>query len=268
MKMKELFQVDRPMIGMVHLPPLPGSPMYDERKGLKYIQETVDTDVKTLIDAGFDALSFSNEGDRPYLSDVDKTTVAMMASIISRATEQVKVPFGLSVLADSAAALAIGDAVGASFARIFLSWVFAADWGLVNPDAGALLRQRRATYGTSMKILANISGHTVAIGGRNLKDIAAGAVKFGLADAVVLGGTTAGAPIDLQDIKDARAGSCGEPVLAGTGVSLTNMETYLPLVDGVIVGTSLKYDHDTFKPVNPEMAKAFIKKADEIRDKA
>lgn len=267
MKMKSVFNVDKPMIGMVHLPPLPGSPLYDETKGIKFIQETVNTDVKTLVDAGFDALSFSNEGDRPYLSDVDKTTVAMMSSVIARATEHVKIPFGLSVLADSSAAIAIGNATGANFVRIFLSWVFVGDWGIVDPCAGKLLRQKKASF-SNMKIIANISGHTTPLGGRSLKDIAAGAVKFGLADALCLGGTTAGAPIDFEDIKAARNGSCGEPVIAGTGVSVANMEQYLPLIDGVIIGTSLKYDKDTFKPVNPVAAKAFIKKANEIREKA
>ncbi|MFA7117792.1 MAG: BtpA/SgcQ family protein [Sphaerochaetaceae bacterium] len=265
MKMKEIFKVEKPMIGMVHLPALPGSPLYDETKGIKFIQETVNTDVKTLIDAGFDALSFSNEGDRPYLSNVDKSTVATMARVIALATEKVRIPFGLSVLADSDAAIAIGNAVGANFVRIFLSWVFVGDWGIVDPCAGALLRGKRNINGT-MKTIANISGHTAPLGNRSLKDIAAGAVKFGLADALCLGGTTAGAPIDIEDIKAARAGSCGEPVIAGTGVSINNMNTYLPIVDGVIVGTSLKYDKDTFKPVNPESAKAFIRKANEVRN--
>jgi len=266
MEMKEIFKTDKPMIGMVHLPPLPGSPLYDETKGIKFLEETVKNDVKTLVNAGFDALSFSNEGDRPYLSDVDKTTVATMASIMAKATEGIKIPYGLSVLADSEAAIAIGNAVGASFVRIFLSWVYVGDWGIINPCAGKLLRQKRNSF-ANMKVLANISGHTVPLGNRNLKDIATGAVKFGLADALCLGGTTAGSPIDLNDIKDARAGSCGEPVIAGTGVSIANMETYLPLIDGVIIGTSLKYDKDTFKPVNPASAKAFIKKADEVRSK-
>ena len=263
---EEMFGVKKPILGMVHFPPLPGSPLYDQDKGMKMIRETAIRDVKALVDAGFDGIVFSNEGDRPYLSNVDKVTVAAMSSIITEANAGLKIPFGLSVLADPEAAIAIGTAVESDFVRIFLSWVYVGDWGIVDPCAGSLQRFKRNNFG-KMKIFANISGHTEPLGGRSLEDIARGAVKFGLADAVCLAGTTAGSEIDEKDLVDARRGAEGVPVIAGTGVRTENVEKMLTLADGAIMGTSIKVDRYTFNPIDPARADAFIKKAREVREK-
>ncbi|MDR1978022.1 MAG: BtpA/SgcQ family protein [Synergistaceae bacterium] len=263
--MKEIFGVKKPVMGMVHFPPLPGSPLYDAAGGVKKIRDTAMRDAEALVAAGFDGLSFSNEGDRPYLSNVDKTTVAVMASVISETASHFGKPFGLSVLADPEAAIAIGSATGANYVRVFLSWVFVGDWGIVDPCAGALQRFRRNYDGMGMKVFANISGHTEPLGGRKLKDIAAGAVKFGLADAVCLAGTTAGSPVSEEDLRQAREGAHGAPVIAGTGVNEENADRMLRCCDGIIMGTSVKIDGDTFKPVDAAKAKRFMDKAREVR---
>ncbi|MDR1732678.1 MAG: BtpA/SgcQ family protein [Synergistaceae bacterium] len=263
--LKQVFGVEKPVLGMVHFLPLPGSPLYDEKGGIEKIRSAAMRDAETLARAGFDGISFSNEGDRPYLSSVDKTTVAVMASLISDISSKIKKPFGLSVLADPEAAIAVGLATGADYVRIFLSWVFVGDWGIVDPDAGRLQRLRRSVGGAKMKVFANISGHTEPLGGRSLRAIAAGAVKFGLADAVCLAGTTAGSPVSAEDLDQARAGSFGVPVIAGTGVGIDNAELMLNKSDAVIMGTSIKVGGDTFNPVDPERAAAFMEKARSVR---
>ena len=102
---------------------------------------------------------------------------------------------------------------------------------------------------------------------RKLEDIARGAVKFGLADAVCLAGTTAGSEIAENDLRAARRGAGDAPVIAGTGVSVENAERMLSLADGVIMGTSIKFGRDTFRPVDPEKAAEFIRRAKDIRDR-
>lgn len=263
--MEQIFGVRKPVMGMIHFPPLPGSPLYDEAGGIKKIRDTAMRDAEALVEAGFDGLSFSNEGDRPYLSNVDKATVAVMSTVISEVSSQFKKPFGLSVLADPEAAIAIGTATGANYVRIFLSWVFVGDWGIVDPCAGALQRFRRNFGGMGMKVFANISGHTEPLGGRSIKDIAAGAVKFGLADAVCLAGTTAGSPISEEDLTLARKGAHGAPVVAGTGVDMNNVEKMMRLSDGIIMGTSIKLDGDTFNPIDAVKARQFMSRARDIR---
>ena len=92
-------------------------------------------------------------------------------------------------------------------------------------------------------------------------------MKFGLADAVCLAGTTAGSEIAEEDLRGARRGAGDAPVIAGTGVSVENAERMLSLADGVIMGTSIKVGRDTFKPVDPEKAAEFIRRAKDIRDR-
>ena len=37
---KKIFKNDKPVIAMIHLPALPGSPLYDPKLGLNYIIES------------------------------------------------------------------------------------------------------------------------------------------------------------------------------------------------------------------------------------
>jgi membrane complex biogenesis BtpA family protein len=255
----------KPVFGMVHFPALPGTPMFDVSGGLKKVRDTAMRDAESLAKAGFDGFMFSNEGDRPYLSDVSKYTVAVMARLVSDIAGQFDKPFGVSVLADPVAAISLGAAVESSFVRIFLSWVFASDWGIVNPDAGALQRYR-SQFSPAPAVFANVSGHTAPLGGRSIYDIARGAIKFGLADAVCLAGSTAGSEIDIEEINQARKAAAGQtPVVIGTGVSVGNIEAMYPLGDAFIVGTSLKVGGDTFQPIDPARAMAFMEKFKAMR---
>ena len=263
--LEKITRARKPVFGMVHFPALPGTPMYDSVGGLAKIRDTAYADAEKLAEAGFDGFMFSNEGDRPYLSDVSKYTVAVMSRLVSEIAGKFDKPFGVSVLADPMAAISVGAAVGSSFVRIFLSWVFASDWGIVSPDAGNLQRYR-AQFNPAPAVFANISGHTAPLGDRSTYDIARGAIKFGLADAVCLAGTTAGSEIDTSEIEEARSAAGGKtPVVIGTGVSVENIDKMFPLGDAFIVGTSLKVDGDTFNSVDSGRAKAFMKKVEALR---
>lgn len=263
--LEKLTRAKKPVFGMVHFPALPGTPMFDAAGGLRKVRDTALRDAENLAEAGFDGFMFSNEGDRPYLSDVSKYTVAVMARLVSEIAGRFEKPFGVSVLADPVAAISVGAAVEASFVRIFLSWVFASDWGIVSPDAGTLQRYR-AQFDPAPAVFANVSGHTAPLGDRSIYDIARGAIKFGLADAVCLAGTTAGSEIDVSEIRQARDAAAGKtPVVIGTGVSVKNIDTMFELGDAFIVGTSLKEDGDTFKPIDPASARSFMNKFNSLR---
>ena len=64
---------------MVHFPALPGSPLYDEKKGLDFIYSSIEADLINLQKAGVDAIMFGNENDRPYELNVNKATLSTMA---------------------------------------------------------------------------------------------------------------------------------------------------------------------------------------------
>jgi len=260
----EIFNVDKPVLGMVHFLPLPGTPLYDYEGGIEKIEKYAFEDAKNLAKAGFDGLVFSNEGDRPYLSSVSKFDVALITRLIYEISSKVNLPFGVSVLADPEAAFSVAEAVNANFVRSFLSWVYVTDWGIVEPKAGELQRLKVSINGKS-KVMANISGHSVPLGNREIGDIAKAAVFFGLADAICLAGTTAGAPVSEEDIIKSKEKAGKTPVFIGTGVNIKNVKKLLNIGDGAIVGTSLKIDEDTFKPVDYEKAETFMKEVKRIR---
>ena len=105
------------LIGMVHLPPLPGSPRFEGDLGavIKFAQR----DAIILKEAGFPALMIENFGDAPFYPDkVPPITVAAMTRAVAIIVETTGLPVGVNVLRnDASAALAIAAATGASLIR-------------------------------------------------------------------------------------------------------------------------------------------------------
>jgi predicted TIM-barrel enzyme len=60
----------------------------------------------------------------------------------------------------------------------------------------------------------------------------------------------------VREVADAVAGSA--PVLLNTGAKATNIGAFLPLVDGVIVGSDLKVDGGTWNPVDRDRVRRFL----------
>ncbi|MBQ1323036.1 MAG: SgcQ protein, partial [Erysipelotrichaceae bacterium] len=98
--LKELFHVEKPIIAMCHLLPLPGDPYYDEEKGLEAVIERAKKDVQALQDGGVDGIMFSNEYSLPYLTKMEPITLAAMAYVIGRVKEEVTIPYGVNCLWD------------------------------------------------------------------------------------------------------------------------------------------------------------------------
>src|SRR4051812_8264144 len=139
---RAVFGAGKPVIAMVHLGALPGTPLHDAERGLEGLVEHAARDLDALQTAGFDAVMFGNENDRPYEFDVDTASTATMAYVIGRLRERIGVPFGVNVLWDPMSTLALAAATGAAFAREIFTGTYASDMGLWTPDAGRALRYR------------------------------------------------------------------------------------------------------------------------------
>ena len=111
---KRIFGATKPVIGMVHIGALPGSPLFDPAFDLV---AGARADLLALQDAGFDAVMFGNENDRPYELNVDTASTAAMASVIGQLKSEITVPFGVNVLWDPMSTIALGVATGAAFVR-------------------------------------------------------------------------------------------------------------------------------------------------------
>ncbi len=80
--LRDILAHDKAVIAMVHFPPLPGAPLYDDKESLKPILERIFHDVEALQAGGVDGLMFCNENDRPYVMKADPVTIAVMARTI------------------------------------------------------------------------------------------------------------------------------------------------------------------------------------------
>jgi uncharacterized protein len=261
--MKNLFEQDfnrkHFVMGMIHTPALPGTPLYDRSGGMKKIVKQALEDAKVLEDAGFHALLYCNESDMPYENKMKPEVIAAMTTVVAEVQGHVPFPHGVNMLLDPLASLAIAHATGGRFIRCFLSGTYVGDLGFYTPDAPGLLRLRKQLDAEQIRIICNVTaGFSVNLDVRPVEEVAAAAVFLGLADAVCVSGPAAGKEADTALIRKVANRVADMPVVVGTGVSAENIQAMAKVADGFIVGTSLKKDGKTLNPVDPGRAREFM----------
>lgn len=256
--LERIFGVAKPLIAMCHLLGLPGRPRHDVRAGMAGIYSALRDDVLALQAAGVDGLLFCNEHDLPYCVGVGVEVAAAAAAMIGRLHGELSVPFGVDLLWDPKSALAVARATGAAFVREVFTGVFDSDMGLLAPDFGELAGYRHAIGGDDISIFTNVTPEfSRSISGRSVAERARGAAFLG-ADALLISGPQAGAPVDLAELSQAKENAGDVPVLANTGVTHENAAQILATADGVIVGTYLKMGGSTWNAVDPDRARRMV----------
>ncbi len=234
----------KPIIGMIHLSALPGSPR--AHGGFHEVLGRALADAETLAAGGCHALMMENFGDIPFVPGrVTATVVAAMTKVAVEVKRKVSLPLGINVLRnDGISALAIAHAADADFIRVnVLTGARVTDQGVIGGIADVLLREQSATGAGRIKILADVDvKHSAALAARPLADEVKDTLLRGLADAVIVSGSGTGAAVDLNKLKQVREAAQRAPVLIGSGVSVDSLEGLMPYASGFIVGTSLKKD--------------------------
>lgn len=261
-RFRKLFPSGKPLVAMAHLPPLPGTPLYDPEAGMDGVADTVRTDLEILLEAGFDAVMFCNEGDRPYSLNAGYEGVAALTRVVSELAPRDR-PFGVDFLWDPRAALAVAAATGASFMREVTTGVYESDMGMWNTDAADLLRERRRLGADGVAVFMNVTPEFASpIGRRSVGEVARSAAVSSLADAILVSGPMAGAEPDLEAVREAKEAVGDDvPVLLNTGAKSNNIAAFLEVADGAIVGSDLKRDGYTWNPVDPDRVERFIEAA-------
>jgi len=165
--------------------------------------------------------------------------------------------------------LAVAKATGGSFIREVVTGVYESDMGIWAPDAAEIFRYRKSIDAENVRIFANITPEFASpLGTRSIAQRAHSAVVSTLVDAILIAGPMAGVGPDLSWIKEAKS-AVGDtvPVLLNTGAKIENIQQFLQVADGAIVGSSLKVDGKTWNPVDPERVKAFMKQVNEVRQR-
>ncbi|MCP4204138.1 MAG: BtpA/SgcQ family protein [bacterium] len=257
---ESIFGVERALIGVIHLQALPGSPSHSIP--VRKIVSTAVDEARRFESAGFEGLILENMHDRPYSKrSVGPEIVASMTAAAQAVGDSVDLPFGVQVLAGAnREALAIAHTAGAAFVRVE-GFVFAhvADEGLMEADAGDLLRYRKAIGADGIRVFADIkkkhSSHALTA------DIdlveTAHAAEFFRADGVVVTGTATGRPTDPAEV-DAVSAAIGVPTLVGSGITAENIARFGG-ADALIVGSSVKVDGAWSNPLDATRLEALAR---------
>ncbi|HEY9797869.1 MAG TPA: BtpA/SgcQ family protein [Leptolyngbyaceae cyanobacterium] len=262
MNLHQIFKTPNPIIGVVHLLPLPTSPRWGG--SLKAVIDRAEQEVTALASGGVDGVIVENFFDAPFTKNqVDPAVVSAMTLIVERLMNLVTLPLGINVLRnDAQSALAIATCVHAQFIRVnVLTGIMATDQGLIEGQAHQLLRYRRE-LGSEVKILADVLvKHARPLGSPNLTTAVQETIERGLADGVILSGWATGSPPSLEDLELASAAANGTPVFIGSGANWENISTLMQAADGVIVSSSLKRRGRIEQPIDPIRVSQFVEAA-------
>jgi membrane complex biogenesis BtpA family protein len=250
-----------PLIGVVHLLALPGSPGF--RRMEDVIRRAV-SDARAYADGGMDAVIVENFGDAPFEKDrLAPATVAALALCADAVRSATGLPLGINALRnDARAALGVAAATGAQFIRVNVhAGVSATDQGLIEGRAADTLRERAA-----LRSLVRIAADVHVKHGRALHCDEIGAAARDLveragADAVIVTGPATGRPADLEDLVRVRRAIGRRTLIAGSGVTESTVREILAIADAVIVGTALKKAGRTRNAVDPKRVLSLVREA-------
>ena len=261
---QELFRVGKPIIGMCHLPPLPGDPRYEPAKGMAWAVEKTGKELRALLLGGVNGIMIANESSRPYMVETERIVSVSMSRIIGELRTEISVPFGISVLWDAQASIDIAVATEAQFVRGAFTGVYGSDFGLWNTRCGELLRHRHRLHGDHIKLMFLVPEAAGYLGQRAPEDVIRSMVFNAEPDALCISGLIAGAETSSEKLRAARALAPSTPVFINTGLNHANVSTLLPTADGGIVGTAFKCDGDTWADTDETRVRALMDQVQQL----
>jgi membrane complex biogenesis BtpA family protein len=253
--LSELFPHRKPVIGVIHLRPLPGAPRY-EGTPVSEIYTAGAADARTLAEGGIDGIIIENASDLPFArpEDIGPETVAALTAACLEVRAAVAVPIGITCVANGIIpALAVAKAVGARWIRAN-QWVnaYVANEGLLNGPAPAALRYRAAIGAKDVRIFADVHvkfGAHAITADRSVAEQATDAEWFD-ADVLIATGARTGSPTQVGEVEQVRAGT-NLPVIIGSGLDPEQVPSLFRVADGAIIGQWLKRDGHWWNPVDP-----------------
>lgn len=260
--LQDLFGTNKPIIGVIHLLALPGSPRW--AGDMDAVLMRAEQEAAALATGGVNGIIIENFFDAPFTRGrVDTATACALTLAVKRVMSVCDLPIGVNVLRnDGLTALAIAAACGASFIRVnVLTSAMVTDQGIIEGNAYEVQSYRRQLgIHKSVKVFADVMvKHAVPLGhGMDIGLSAKDTVLRGLADCIIVSGTGTGSEPDLKDLEKVRKAIKDVPVLVGSGTALQNVNALLGIADGVIVASSLKRQGVLENPVDVERVRTLV----------
>lgn len=260
--MPSLFTNSKPVIGVIHVGALPGTP-----RGSKNVVELgrqAKEEAKVYRECGVDGVIIENMHDIPYLKgEVGPEIVAAMTAIGSEVKAECGLPVGIQILAGAnIEAMAVAHAAGLDFIRAEgYAYAHVADEGIIEASAAKLLRYRKMIGAERVQVWADVkkkhSAHAITA------DVSLGqtaeTIEFMSANCVIVTGSVTGEAPQVADVKEAKT-HCHLPIFLGSGISESNIEQFYNEADGFIIGTYFKVDGLWSNTVDPARVTRFINK--------
>lgn len=265
--LENLFPESKPVIAMIHLNALPGTP--SSKWTIEELTEQAVGEAEVYRAGGVDGIMIENMHDTPYRrGQVGPEIVAAMAVIGRAVKAESRLPVGVQVLAAAnLEAMAVAHAAGLDFIRAE-GYAFAhiADEGLIESSAAELLRYRRMIGAERVQVWADIkkkhSSHAITAD-VGIGEMAA-AVEFMRGDALIVTGGVTGEPPRLEDVREAKART-SLPVLLGSGVHADNIARYYAASDGFIIGSAFKAEGQWANAVDLARVERLVAEARRLR---
>ena len=249
------------LAAMIAVLPLPGSPLYDG-DDQKVINQAL-ADLEVYKKAGVDSVLFENDHDLPYIQPpLDEKGILLMTKIVNEARARFDGPIGIQMLeAANITSLEIAAEADLDYIRVE-AFVFAhvGGSGIINGSAGKILRRRKELKAEHIQVFADVKkkhgSHSLTID-LDIRDEIMQA-EFFLVDGVIVTSQFTGVNPDKNDLIKAKSAT-KLPVLIGSGMTAENIQEYLPLADGFIVGSYFRKDGKFLEKLEPERLNKFMK---------
>ena len=247
----------RGLLGVVHLPPLPGDPGY-RQGGVSAVEEWALTDARALRAGGADGVLVENFGSAPFVKGsrgdrLPPHAVAAMARVCRAVKREVGGPVGVNCLRnDARAAIGIAAAAELDFVRVNVHiGAYVTDQGVIEGEAADTLRYRATLGAAHVKILADVLvKHAAPLAPADMRTAVRETLGRGMADAVIVTGDRTGGAVDRASLEEARDAAGGACVLIGSGLTVENAPDLTSWAEGAIVGTAVKRGGDVREPVD------------------
>jgi membrane complex biogenesis BtpA family protein len=267
--LREIFGLTKPVIGVVHLRPLPGAPRY-RGEPLSDVYAAGVEDARTLAAGGIDGIMVENASDIPFARPeaIGPETVAGLTAACMEIRAAVDRPIGITCVANGAIpALAVAKAVGARWVRVN-QWVnaYVANEGILNGAAPAAMRYRAAIDAREVAIFADVHvkfGAHAITADRSIAEQATDAEWFD-ADVLIATGQRTGSPTERREVEEVREGT-NLPVIVGSGLAPEQVPELFAVCDGAIVGQWLKRDGFWWNPVDPHRVEQLMEAVSRTR---
>lgn len=259
-RMTSLFSRPKPVIGVIHVGALPGTPRSSQT--VSELPTCAKQEAELYRRCGVDGVIVENMHDVPYLrGEVGPEIVAAMTAIGVQVKAACGLPVGVQILAGAnIEAMAVAHAAGLDFIRAEgFAYAHVADEGLIQASAAQLLRYRRMIGATNVQIWADVkkkhAAHAITA------DVSLGetaeTVEFMGAECAIVTGSATGKAPKVADVREAKI-HCRLPVFLGSGICEKNVAEFYDEADGFIIGSAFKTDGLWSNTIDPDRVTTFM----------